>query len=120
MKIGKINVGASYEDGIPRWLKCDIDATPEGDETPEQVMDKIKQIIDGWQKANSPLNLFSTGVSGPDIAPPVINRAHERLMILIENAKSVIELEGYRTSVEDANDGTVNKAFNEKWRSLMR
>ena len=125
MIIGKINVGMSFEDGIPRWVKCDIDATPEPGETPQQVLDQIKDVIEGWHQKNNPhLNLdagFGPGATAPPATQqPVINRAHERLLIEIENAKTSQKLLEYEKQVDDSGDQNLRIAFALKFKDLKR
>lgn len=108
----------SFEDGIPRWVKCDIDATPEPGETPQQVLDQIKDVIEGWHQKNNPhLNLdagFGPGATAPPATQqPVINRAHERLKDLLADCTTLEELYKYTADVKAANNADVTRLYDE-------
>jgi hypothetical protein len=115
MKIEEIMFGQSFEDGVPRWQKFDIKASPEPGETPEQVADQIKQIIDGWHKDRNP-HLYSSAfgsqrVPAESIADdPEFEELKRRLghMEYREDAIALINNNGFRLNVE------LNKIANAK------
>jgi hypothetical protein len=71
-------------------LEIEIDGTCE---TPELALDQAKKIVEQWHKAN---NQITPQLPGPPTEIPVINKAEERLGILIENASTIAELKQYK------------------------
>lgn len=104
MKFEKVKYTAQYE-GIHKtneWIS--IDVVLEGDETPEMGLDAAKQKIEGWHSKENG--------AAPAGEIPTINRAHERLRELIEDAKSTSELRSYFDKVmETTNRGLVDAYY---------
>ena len=74
-----------------KWVT--LGATLDDTDVPGICLDRLKQEIDNWAKKETPTQL------APPTEMPVINKAEERLAILIENAATREELMKYKDNL---------------------
>lgn len=100
MKIGTVRVSEEFikPDGTKKWFsherQYDMDT-----EDPLEVFAKADAIMTAFAKSNSQGILDNSIPPGPPTELPVINKAEERLGILIENATTPAELMAYKDNL---------------------
>lgn len=96
MKVDRTKYTAHYENGVvvAQWLSIDMIIDEANGESPLAAFDRSQAIIEQWYRSK---NLSFPGMPpGPPTEIPIINKAEERLGILIENACSVGDLMKYK------------------------
>lgn len=100
MKITKVTYQKTYSIGPYLTDRVGIEADPEGDETPADVLDNLRAKADEWHKAEHP-HLYQD--SKPDNVSvaffdangrmtgvvPIINKDFERMEIEIDNCSTI-------------------------------
>lgn len=86
--------------GTKEWVGIEMEYDM-STECPKDVLTNAKTIVEQWHKESSASypNLLNPDLQyapGPSTELPVINKAEERLGILIENASTKEELMGYK------------------------
>lgn len=80
--------------GLKEWASCEMEYDMSS-ENPKDVLTAAKNVVNEWYVSNNP--------AMPQMAPstelPVINKAEERLAILIENAQTKEELMAYKNQI---------------------
>ena len=74
-----------------KWVT--LGATLDDTDIPEKCLDRLKETIENWAKKEPATQ------QAPPTEMPVINKAEERIGILIENATTKEELMAYKDSV---------------------
>lgn len=100
MNITKVTYQKAFVIGpyLQEKIGIEIDIDSGNGETPEHALDKAKQIVEQWNKANNSV-IPEGSQAAPPAELPVINKAEERLGILIDNASSVEELMKYKNEL---------------------
>jgi hypothetical protein len=101
MKIDRTKYTAHYENGVvvAQWISVEMALDTANGESPIEALDRSQEVVQQWYKSkNLPFNNGSMP-PGPPTELPVINKAEERLGILIENAATKEELMNYKNDV---------------------
>ena len=101
MKIDRTKYTAHYENGVvvAQWISVEMALDTSNGESPLDALDKSEELVQQWYNSkNIPFN-NSSMPPGPPAELPVINKAEERLGILIENAATKEELMNYKNDV---------------------
>lgn len=114
MKTDKVKYTAHYEAGrkVAEWIG--IEASPDEGETPDQVFKAAQDQVKKWHDQSNAENIIP-GQQGPVGELPVINRAQERLLVLIEGAQSVDELNSYYQKAKNSN---LTAEYDRKYKEL--
>lgn len=101
MKQGIVKFSKEFvtETGLKEWmgLEWDVD-TPFDEVKAMEVFTKVKNFVCNYKSSNQ--GLFDNSYApGPSTELPVINKAEERLGILIENASTKDELMNYKNDL---------------------
>src|SRR6478736_7830582 len=101
MKIDRTKYTAHYENGVlvAQWISVEMALDTANGESPIEALDRSQELVQQWYNSkNIPFN-NSSMPPGPPAELPVINKAEERLGILIENAATKEELMNYKNDV---------------------
>lgn len=101
MKVDRTKYTAHYENGIvvAQWVSVEMALDTANGESPLEALDLSQELVQQWYKSkNLPFGTNSIPPS-PPTEIPVINKAEERLGILIENAATKEELMTYKDSI---------------------
>jgi len=114
MIVEKVKYTAQFENGqiVAQWIG--IEASPGFEETADQTFQLVQEKIAKWHQQSNPQNV-APAQQGPRGELPTINRAVERLLVLIEAAQSVEELSGY---YEKAMENHLSAEWGKKHASL--
>ena len=100
MKIDRTKYTAHYENGVvvAQWVSVEMALDGANGESPLDALDRSKELVEQWYKSKN-LPFASPSQIGPSTELPVINKAEERLGILIENAATKDELMNYKNDL---------------------
>lgn len=106
--------------GLKEWVGIEwpVDAD-RGYQGVCDALDEVKGYLLTWHgkdRQAAPQQMQGPGPTGA----PVINRAHERLLILIENAETIEELKGHFDRVKDFDTEAISNAFYIKYGKLSQ
>jgi hypothetical protein len=96
MKIDRTKYTAHYENGVvvAQWISIEMALDGANGESPLDALDRSQELVQQWYKSkNLP---FSSTQPDASFELPVINKAEERLGMLIENATTKEELMNYQ------------------------
>ena len=99
MKFDRTKYTAHYENGVvvAQWISIETSLDSSMGESPLDALDKSQELVQQWYASkNLP---FQSIPLGPPHELPVINKAEERLGILIENATTKEELMNYKNDL---------------------
>lgn len=114
MKIDRVKLTLQFETMTDKkWIG--LEAEIDDGESADTALTRLKGIIEGWAKFSSPAFPDNSIPPGPSAELPVINKAEERLGILIENATTKEELMNYKN---DANTPYLAELFSSKLTQL--
>ena len=107
MKITKVNYQKVFPISPYVNEKIGFEAEIDDTESPEQTLTTLKEIAEQWHKENNKGLYIEVNQEyahlvqppRPSTELPVINKAEERLGILIENAASKEELMSYKNEI---------------------
>lgn len=123
MRVDKVKYTAQYEAGrkVSEWIG--IEASPEDGETADEAFKAAQLQVSQWHKENNPptgmgIELPGGPMNVPITEAPIINVAHERLLILIENAASLDELRGYDGDVDKSGNSKLRDAYIKKFNEI--
>lgn len=80
--------------GLKEWVGIELEYDM-NTECPREVLTNAKTIIEQWHNSNN----STASQFAPPTEIPVINKAEERLGILIENATTIKELLNYKNDL---------------------
>ncbi len=100
MKTGTVRVSEEFikPDGTKKWYAHEKQYNQDTEE-PSDVFAKAESEMNAYVKKSSQVILDNSTRLDPPTEIPVINKAEERLAILIENAKTMEELMAYKGSL---------------------
>jgi len=100
MKQGTVRVSEEFvkPDGTKKWYAHEKQYNQDT-EDPMDVFAKAEAEMNAYIKKNSQVAINGTIPPGPPTELPVINKAEERLGILIENSTTKEELMNYKNDV---------------------
>lgn len=99
MKVDRTKFTAQYENGVVRsmWVTVEIAVDAGMGDTAEGALDLSKKITDEWYKKQNVIQ--GEYAPAPPHELPVINKAEERLGILIENAENMKQLMQFQNDI---------------------
>jgi hypothetical protein len=129
MKIITIQHSNSKEffqpNGLKEWKGFVVTAEVEAEEDVYHAKQQLVDTVAEWQKDfyhNPGLYVTNTVTGEVSTGAPVkeVNLAHERLEIMIENATSTKELDGYKADVEKTCNSELYISYLNKYQQLLQ
>lgn len=113
MKVDRTKFTAQYENGVIRaiWATVEVSLDSGLAESPHDAFDLSKKITDEWYAKQGTIQ--PEYAPGPSTELPVINKAEERLLDLIEEALTIEELLKYK------NDAVMYDRSFKRWTEKM-
>lgn len=99
MKVDRTKYTVHRENGfvVAQWVSIEMTVDEANGESPLSALDRSMELEQQWYKSK---NMLPNGLPpGPPTEMPVINKADERLGILIENASTIKELLSYKNDL---------------------
>ncbi len=133
MKVDKV----TYQKVFPISLYCTerigVEISVDEGESPEQVLDEAKRIVEEWQKESRPTELLTPDVSSPEVVPakerqppqPLIGLTPVQEQKLVEQIESVKTVEILRVYDKIVNNPLrplpeAKKAYDNKLKELLK
>lgn len=119
MKIDRIKLSQEFISQLGnKWFGAEAVLDP--GENADEAMEKLAKKINQWGNPSVNMDTVSPAQGAPSTHTPVINRAHERLLILIENATTTGDLKTLRDDVDKFNVPAINDAYYIKYGKLSQ
>lgn len=109
----KAEYGMSVQIAPDVWKKAAITLDGLPGETEEQLLTRTANIVENWFRERY---YAKQEAPQPPLEIPIINRVDQRLIELIEDAKSINELMSYS---KQCTAGPTQEAFLKKYRELI-
>ena len=95
MIVEKVKYTAQFENGqiVAQWIG--IEASPGFEETADQTFQLVQEKIAKWHQQSNPQSV-APAQQGPRGELPVIDRQEERLLLLMDDCKTLSELQPYK------------------------
>lgn len=98
MNITKVTYQKAFVIGPYLQEKVGFEAEIDDAEDEKKALSTLKQIVEEWHKENNLIIVEPTQL-GPPNELPIINKADERLGILIENAENMKQLMEFQNDI---------------------
>lgn len=101
MKVASTKYTAHYENGIvvAQWISVEMALDGANGESALDALDRSQELVQKWYASKQITPMGNPIPPGPPTELPVINKAEERLGILIENAQTLEELMKYKDNL---------------------
>jgi hypothetical protein len=101
MNVASTKYTAHYENGIvvAQWISIEMALDGANGESALDALDRSQELVQKWYASKQITTIGNSIPPGPPTELPVINKAEERLAILIENASTKEELMKYKDNL---------------------